>query len=276
MRWRSPGNLSREVVMHRLTRRIGVIAGVAVFCLPIFASAEEPLVTDRPDFTESSSAVGAGVLQLESGITYADYRDGTDVTTVGEILARWGVLDKLELRFLLPTYARESGQGNTASGFLSTGVGLKYELAEGKGTGFLGGMEAALIAATSIPTGTADFASSDWQPSAVFCASWELVPTVGIGANLGVARPADDGTRFTSLWASAALGVGLTDATSMFFELFAFNREEDRGPSTVTFQTGLVYLFNSDLQADLRVARRLSHQGIDFLVGAGISWRLGG
>jgi hypothetical protein len=186
------------------------------------------------------------------------------------------VLDKLELRFLLPTYSRESGQGSTASGFLSTGVGLKYELAEGNGSGFVGGMEAALIASTSIPTGTADFTSSDWQPSAVFCASWELAPTVGIGTNLGVARPAGDGRRFTTLWASVALGVGLNDTTSIFVELYGFNREEDRGPSTVTFQTGLVYLFNSDLQADVRAARRLTDQGVDFLVGAGLSWRLGG
>jgi hypothetical protein len=137
-------------------------------------------------------------------------------------------------------------------------------------------MEAALIASTTIPTGTGDFKSSDWQPAAVFCASWELAPTVGIGTNLGVARPASDGTRFTTLWASAALGVGLTDTTSIFFELYGFNREEARGPSTVTVQTGLVYLFNSDLQADVRAARRLTDEGVDFLIGAGISWRLGG
>jgi hypothetical protein len=250
---------------------------VAAICaLGTVGFTEEPLVTDRPDFTESSSAVGKGVLQLESGFTYADFSGGTDATTIGEVLVRWGVLEKLELRFLLPTYARESGSGSSSSGFLSTGVGLKYELAEGGGSGFIGGMEAALIAATTVPTGTADFASSDWQPSAVFSVSWELTPKAGIGANLGIARPAGDGNRFTTLWASAAFGVGLSDSTSAFFELIAFNREEDRGPSTFTFQTGIVYLFNSDLQADLRVARRLTDQGVDFLVGAGLSWRLGG
>lgn len=31
---------------------------------------DEPLVTDRPDFTEASVTVGRGVLQIESGYTF--------------------------------------------------------------------------------------------------------------------------------------------------------------------------------------------------------------
>jgi hypothetical protein len=110
----------------------------------------------------------------------------------------------------------------------------------------------------------------------VFAASWELGSNVGIGSNLGIGRPADDENRYTTLWASVAIGVSLNEAASLFVELYGFNREEDRGPSTATFQTGLVYLFYPDLQADVRVARRLTDQGVDFLFGAGISWRLGG
>ena len=251
-------------------------ATVTLSVLVFPAMAKEPLVTDRPDFTESSSAVGRGVFQLESGITFFELDDGTDVTTIGEILARWGVAKNFEARFVLPTYSRESGSAGSSSGFLSSAIGFKYQLTEGSGSGFVGGMEAAVIASTTVPTGTADFSSSDWQPAGVFCASWGLTPTVGIGTNLGISRPAGDGTRYTTLWASVALGVGLTDATSVFFELYGFNREEDRGPNTATFQTGIVYLINPDLQLDGRVARRLTDRGVDFLVGAGLSWRLGG
>jgi hypothetical protein len=259
---------------NSLWRTCGAV--FTVFALSTVVSAKEPLVTDRPDFTESSSSVGSGALQLESGVTYSDFRNGTEVTTIGEILVRWGVARKFELRFLLPTYAREGGGGGNASGFLSSGVGFKYELAQGDGSGFLGGVEAALIASTTIPTGTSDFASSKWQPSAVFAASWELGPNVGIGTNVGIGRPADDENRYTTLWASVAVGVGLNEASSLFFELYGFNREDNRGPSTGTFQTGLTYLFSPDLQADVRVARRLTDRGVDFLVGAGLSLRLGG
>ena len=244
--------------------------------MAVVGSAKEPLVTDRPDFTESSSTVGAGVLQLEGGVTFSNFRNGTKVTTVGEILARWGVAEKVELRFQLPTYSWERSGGSDGTGFLDSGIGLKYELAQGRGDGFIGGMEAALIASTTMPTGTSDFASSKWQPSAVFCASWELGTNVGIGSNLGISRPADDNNRFTTLWASVALGVGLSEAGSVFFELYGFNREEERGPNTATFQVGYVYLVSPDFQLDTRVARRLTNRGVDFLIGAGLSWRLGG
>ncbi len=38
---------------------------------------DQPLVTDRPDFTEASSVVGLGILQIESGYTYTYDTDGT-------------------------------------------------------------------------------------------------------------------------------------------------------------------------------------------------------
>jgi len=252
----------------------GVI--ILAFGMAVVGSAKDPLVTDRPDFTESSSTVGSGVLQLEGGITFADFRGGTNVTTVGEILARWGVAKKLELRFVLPAYSRESWVRGGDSGFLDSGIGLKYELAQGRGDGFIGGMEASLIASTTMPTGTSDFASSSWQPAAVFVASWELGPNVGIGSNVGVARPADEENRYTTLWGSVALGVGLTEAASIFVEIYGFNREENRGPSTATFQVGFVYLVSPDLQLDARAGRRLTDRGVDFLIGAGLSWRIGG
>ncbi len=248
---------------------------ITVFGLTALGSAEEPLVTDRPDFTESSSTVGSGVLQLEGGVTFSSFQSGIDVTTVGEILARWGVAEKLELRFVLPTYSWESGGGDS-SGFLNSAIGLKYELAKGRGNGVIGGMEAALIASTTIPTGTSDFASSKWQPSALLAASWELGPNIGIGSNLGVGRPADDDNRFTTLWASVALSVGISVAASIFVELYGFNREEARGPNTATVQAGFVYLVNPDFQLDARAGRRMTNRGVDLLLGAGLSWRLGG
>lgn len=239
-------------------------------------AAEEPLVTDRPDFTESSSVVGSGVLQLESGLSHADFSAGEELTTVGEVLVRWGFSERLEARFLLPTYARETGPDGERSGFADTAVGCKVQISRGESRGLLGGMEASVIASTTVPTGSGDFAGSSWQPLAVFAAGWDLSPRNGLGVNLGIGRPVDDGRRYTTAWISTALGTNLTEPLSVFVELIAFNREEARGPETVTFQTGAVYLLSPDLQLDLRAARRLTESGPDMLVGAGISLRVGG
>lgn len=238
-------------------------------------AAQEPLVTDRPDFTESSLSVGAGVVQFEAGTTYGEFASGVDVFTFGEVLVRWGVFEKLELRFLLPTYATERGIGSSDSGLFDTAVGFKYQLKDGSDSGLIGGMEAAVIASTTMPTGSSGFSSSSWQPAAVLAASWELGRSLGLGMNLGVARPAAEGQRFTSAWLSAALGIGITDEASIFVELLAFDREEVGGPGTLSFQTGLAYLLNPNLQLDLRAARRLTSAGPDVLLGGGIAWRLG-
>ncbi len=261
---------------HRRVMRSSAMVVLAICGFASFGLGDEPLVTDRPDFTESSSTVGSGILQIEAGFTHAAFPGDTDVTTVGETLARWGVAEKLELRFVLPTYVRESSADGRVSGFSNTGFGLKVELAQGEGKGFVGGMEAALIASTTIPTGSAVLLDESWQPSAVLSLGWEMSPMLGLGLNLGVAQPVEEDHRFTSAWGSVALGVGLTDRLSWFIELIGFNREDLRGPDTATFQTGLTYLLSPDIQFDVRAARRLTDRGVDFLAAAGVSWRLGG
>lgn len=61
----------------------------------------KPIETDRPDFTEASSVVPAGRIQLESGYTFfLDNNDGTRSMqhTFPEWLLRVGLTDRLELR----------------------------------------------------------------------------------------------------------------------------------------------------------------------------------
>jgi hypothetical protein len=62
----------------------------------------EPIVTDRPDFTEASSTVGAGVVQLEMGYTFfKNNDDGADQKTHSfpETLLRVGMFaDWFEFR----------------------------------------------------------------------------------------------------------------------------------------------------------------------------------
>jgi hypothetical protein len=69
------------------------------------------------------------------------------------------------------------------------------------------------------------------------------------------------------------IGVGLTEKTSAFFELFGFSREVEDGSRTLYFQTGVTHLLSPDLQLDCRVARRVIDDGVDFLFGVGVSWR---
>ena len=251
------------------------MAGIASMCAllaPGQASAKDPLITDRPDFTESAFVVGRGTVQLEGGGTYADFGNEC-VTTLPELLVRWGITRTIELRFLTPTYAWIDGPDGSNSGFLSTALGVKIALNDGDGDGFWGKTGAALLVATTVPTGSSAVASSAWQPTATLSLAWDLSKTIGLGANIGWGRPEDVGRRFNTFFTSVAAGFGVAKNTSVFTELIFFDRERDRGPNTSTFQTGLTYLVNPDLQLDIRAARRLSSEGVEILIGLGASAR---
>ena len=60
-----------------------------------------PLVTDRPDFTESTKTIPRGHLQIEAGFTFVYDRRGDDRLrdhAAPELLLRIGLADDFELR----------------------------------------------------------------------------------------------------------------------------------------------------------------------------------
>jgi hypothetical protein len=91
------------------------------------AGGEEPLVTDRPDFTESGLVVGSGVLQLEAGGTYVDV-DVEKATSLGELLVRYGITQGIELRLVTLTYLWSDSPDGTLSGFADSAIGAKIQL----------------------------------------------------------------------------------------------------------------------------------------------------
>ena len=96
---------------------------------------DEPLVSDRPDFTESSVTVGRGVTQIEMGYTYTFDEEGADSTkshSYPEVLLRHGILAEwLELRIFW-NYGNASGFAGggpfSVSGAEDLGLGLKIAL----------------------------------------------------------------------------------------------------------------------------------------------------
>jgi hypothetical protein len=251
----------------------GAAAAALVAAISTLPSvAEEPLVTDRPDFTESALVVDTGRWQVEMGTTYDDGAS-VEALTVGEMLIRWGFARDLEHRVFPLSYLWTDDEGDNSSGLLDATVGLKYEIQDGSGAGTWGGTALGVIVSTTLPTGGSAVSSDDWQPTAVVAASWPLAPKLSLASNLGYARPSDGEERFNSVWASLSLGVGLGDWTGLFVELYGFEREEARGPNTLTFETGVTHLLGPNFQLDVRAARRLTDDGPDLLVGAGASWR---
>ena len=185
-------------------------------------AADEPLITDRPDFTESPQVVPRGMVQIEGGATYA--REGAArQTEVGELLVRVPVSDKAEVRIGVPSYLWQR-DGARLSGFGDAFLGAKFALSDGDAARKKPAL--GLLIGTSLPTGRAGFGEDEFQPETALAASWELCPTTSFNMNFGYARPSDGGARFNQLFGSVSLGHSLNDKWGAFAELFGFSKAD--------------------------------------------------
>ena len=86
-----------------------------------WAQSEDPIITDRPDFTESPVSVSPGTIQIELGATAFDY-DAGSLWNAGETLVRYGLFNKVEMRLQLPSAI---GGDDLDSGLSDSGFGVK-------------------------------------------------------------------------------------------------------------------------------------------------------
>jgi hypothetical protein len=239
----------------------------------------EPLITDRPDFTESPAAVPTGHFQVEGGATFTRV-DEEDSDTFGEVLVRIGLGKGLEARIGVPSYERiDAGgaPGGSVSGFGDPSLGFKLRLTPDPPSAETPGRpEAALILATSIPEGEEELSQgSSWQPEARVALSWGLNALLSLSSNVGYAYPEDPATgdRFDQFLASLSLGIAITDRLGAFVEGYGFSEETADGPETTYMDAGLTWLVGNDLQLDVRAGRGFNEADPDWFVGAGAALR---
>ena len=230
-----------------------ILCAVLVF-LAMPAKADQPLVTDRPDFTESAQVVPRGKIQVESGFTIERSGDAR-VQSWGEVLVRIPTDERTEIRIGVPSYLRVQN-GGSQSGFDDGFLGFKRVLKKGEGSS----PQVALLAGTTIPTGSRAVAERKYQPEVVLAASLDLSPKLGLGANAGYARASSDGQRFGQLFGSVALGYELGERWGCYAEVFAFSRDEPGGSSREYFNAGVTYAVSDDFQLDARLGRGLNDE----------------
>lgn len=231
-----------------------VCLGLNIGNSPILAAEGEPLVTDRPDFTESPQTVPRGRTQVEAGVTFE--RSGDErAQSLGEVLVRVATGSRSELRIGVPSYLRFRGAGERVSGLDDAFLGGKWVLREGAGKK----PQIALLAGSTLPTGSRRVAERAYQPEAVLAAAMDLSEKASLSTNLGVARASVDGERFNQFFGSLSLGYSLSEKWGSYVEVYAFNRDEPGGPSKKYVNGGLTYLINDDFQLDARLGYGLGN-----------------
>ncbi len=256
---------------------------------------EETIVTDRPDFTESSQAVGKGRFQIEMGYTYIHDGDGLDAHSYPEWLLRIGLFtDWLELR-IAQNYQNERNRGGVvvpgggtdqvilggtdgpvshSNGATDLFLGIRFDLTEQKG--WL--PASALFLQMAVPTGSDSFSNDEVMPGANLVYSWEVIPNfLAMAGSTQANRARDDsGDYFTEVAQSFSVGYSLTDKLGAYTEWFALfpvgASDASAGPAHF-FNGGFTYLVNNNLQFDIRAGVGLNDRADDFFTGAGFAFK---
>ncbi len=239
---------------------------------------DQPLVTDRPNFTSTSVTVGKGVTQIEFGYTYLDSKaGGLDVRyqSFGEFLFRQGILvDWLEFRIDFSPLQQSTEAGtfqNTTFGTQDLDLALQFALTPQ--TGLL--PEMAIIVSMSVPTGSPAFTSNQVDPGIDWIYSWNLNDFLSIDASTQGYRTVDNsGQSYLEFAQSCSVGYTLSKKLGAFTEWFALIPSGATTAQTQHyFDAGFTYLINNNLQLDVSAGVGLNDAADGYFMGAGCSIR---
>ena len=241
-----------------------------------------PLVTDRPDQTESSVVVPKGSVQIEAGFALAQRDQAGQTLETSEFpstLVRYGLDSRVELRFGWAGYIQEESEvggfdtDRSGNGDLSLGakIGLRGE--QGRAP------QLALLMSANLPSGSADFRGERFDPSMRLLGSHTLSDRLGLGWNVGVAAESssDAGGELDTFGIgiyTAALGISINDRWGSFVELAGGIPLSGPGRPENSFDAGVTYLVRDNLQLDVYAGTGLSESAPDWFTGFGISFRL--
>ena len=245
---------------------------------------DEPIETDRHDFTQSPKVVGRGVRQLEFGFFFSTLTEGTEsekTYATPELLFRYGLNERTEFRTRFNYAWKYNNEEEDIQGSEDLILGIKYQLSEQ----CCRRPESALELRLSAPTGADDLSTGRWEPGFDYIYGWEfgeyfsLTGSTGANANaLGdiafITVDTDPNDKFIAWSQSIALGAKLTDKTTGYFEwfgIFTHGRDDESRLGFLNF--GLDYLITKNVVVDVRIGWGLTEDSDDIFGGIGGAFR---
>jgi hypothetical protein len=247
-----------------------------IFFLLIFIvnqiSAQEiqPIQTDRPDQTESPSITPKHQLQMEIGFVYEQENIITRNFTHANVLTKFGLSDRVELRLVTDYGTTQYSYNNSesSSSYLSpTLIGCKVAFFDEKGLR----PKTSLILHLGLPfLANKSFKFDQVFTTYRFLMQHTLNDKLSLSYNIGAewdgvsAQPAGIYT--------LAMGYGISSKIGSYIELYGSHQGKT---TTHQYDMGFTYLINSDIQLDMSGGFGITKNAPDYFVGCGISFRTG-
>jgi hypothetical protein len=241
----------------------------------------DTITTDRPDFTEASTTVGRGRIQLESGYTFIRDRTGGTRSlahSYPELLFRIGMFAEwFELRI-----GQNWAHNTTTTGGVTTVtngaddlyIGTKLALTEQAGIF----PESALVLQMTVPSGHSTISANQVLPGFNYLFGWDVIKDrLSLGGSAQVNRSIDDlNQHYAEFAQSATVGFSFTERFASYTEWFAIYHLGTISPTVGTehyLNGGFTYLFRPNIQFDIRAGVGLNDRAQDFFTGAGFAVR---
>lgn len=256
-RHRLPIDFCRALALGLVVQLGGAVAAQAT------ESSDDYLNPDRPGIADGSNVVGAGRIQVETGVQleYRD-RDGVHARSLYlPTLVRAGLNQDFELRIEGNTYTRVkatdlTGEPAKSQGVAPTSIGLKYHFIDA-----LGPQQPSVGAIVRFfpRSGTGSFRTTRATGDFRIAADWDFLPQWSFNPNIGLALYEDDGGRhYLAGLLAATLTYTRSKSLSFFIDTGLQAPETRHGRAALVVDVGTAYLIGKDLQLDFSAGSRIA------------------
>ncbi len=257
-------------------KRILLIIFSILITLPAFTQDENPpIVTDRPDRTESAITIPHKTFQIESGFNFGwDKNEGYSTKELGfnGTLFRYGLLNRFEARVGVGYAGFDKTDETTEEktslrGFIPLVIGFKWNFLYGDGPI----PTLAILSHIDIPQAASkDFSDGNVLQNIILAGSWKLSNVFSFGFNFG-SRMDWKESNFTTLY-TASLGISIVKWLGAFVELYGFLPAGEYADHR--FDMGFTFPVRHNLQFDISGGMGISKNSPDGFASFGFSWRI--
>jgi hypothetical protein len=245
------------------------------------AEDDDGIVTDRPDFVESSLTVGKGRVQIETSVLVESNKDDSAAvkthTLYTPTLLRVGFTDNWEARIETDGLVRQrttdlaTDSSTNDSGASDVELGLKWHVIDGKEGSPI--PSTALLLHVGLNTGSTAYRAANNVPSLRATMEWELPNDYGLGIMVGAARQKDANlVQYTEGILGIVFGKNWTPALRTFVEVAGTSlKSKTHGGSEITWDVGINWVYTKYSQIDAALLKAANGYTPDLAFTVGFS-----
>jgi hypothetical protein len=244
----------------------------------------DEIETDRDSFTPATTIAGRRRFIVESAYSFVDNRGVKETHSFPELLLRYGLTDRVELR--LGWNAEIGGAGSEVTGSSGGGdpfeepgriereynlaYGMKFRLTD-QNRWF---PRSIVIVQAFTPTGGSAGTSTATALITTYAAGWTFANQWRFDAAMRYGLDSERGDHFNQWAPSAVLRVPLGEKLATHVEYFGiFTSGKERNRTLHYISPGVHYLLTPDFEFGVRVGWGLNDQSARFFTNVGFGWR---